>query len=529
MNGVIYCRVSDPGQIEGTSLESQQLACEEYARQHKISISRTFIEEGESAKFADRTQLLELIDFCQKKKNQVQALLVWKVDRFARNATDHFGIKAMLHKAGVRIYSVTEPINPDPEGQLMEGVLAVIAQYDNDIRARRTVQGMATKLRHGIFPWRPPLGYRTPTLKGDKKLNPDEPDQPLFGILQKAWKEFAAGAYTKADIRRLMISWGVQSYLKHPLRPQNIDYLFRNRYYAGILTDPWTGEEFEGRHVPMVSKEDFAKVQVIISKRSRSIPHQKCRDEFPLRGLLRCPNCQRLLTASFSRGRGGRYPYYHCQNRECADRNRSLAAGTIHEEFEHLLSGLSRHADSFTRLEFFLNQSAKDRQNLDRVRQDKITMKLEQLNRQNQELIRIKTQGLITDEEFLAQKRDLQDRRAALEASAETSHFRPDEIQKRFSEIVKPLSAPLETWRGLPCHLRERFHRWLLPGGFVAGDVGTAEKAHVYSLNDIFPQGNTSLVPQTGKSWNRICEEITEFADLYRSYLDHKERSTEGV
>ena len=77
VNGVIYCRVSSKEQIEGTSLESQEAACREYARSKGIQVLRTFVEQGESAKFADRTQLLELIDFCGKKKRGVEALLVW--------------------------------------------------------------------------------------------------------------------------------------------------------------------------------------------------------------------------------------------------------------------------------------------------------------------------------------------------------------------------------------------------------------------------------------------------------------------
>jgi DNA invertase Pin-like site-specific DNA recombinase len=82
--------------MEGTSLESQQAACSEYTKTKNIDILKVFIEQGESAKFADRTQLLELIEFCRKNKGSVDALLVWKVDRFARNVADHFSVKSTL-------------------------------------------------------------------------------------------------------------------------------------------------------------------------------------------------------------------------------------------------------------------------------------------------------------------------------------------------------------------------------------------------------------------------------------------------
>jgi len=67
---------------------------------------------------------------------------------------------------------------------------------------------MRRKLQEGIFPWKPPLGYRSANDDGEKKTEPDKPDQPLFALLQKVWKEFATGAYTKAEMRRLMDTWG---------------------------------------------------------------------------------------------------------------------------------------------------------------------------------------------------------------------------------------------------------------------------------------------------------------------------------
>lgn len=173
MNAVIYCRVSSREQVEGTSLDSQETACREYAHKHNLTVSRVFVEEGESAKFADRTQLLELLDYCRSKAYKVEVLIVWKIDRFARNVEDHYTLKAALRKSGVNVVSVTEPIQSDPNGKLLETILAGFAQFDNDIRAIRSVQGMQQRLRDGIFPWKPPLGYLPPKL--GRKTEPDRP------------------------------------------------------------------------------------------------------------------------------------------------------------------------------------------------------------------------------------------------------------------------------------------------------------------------------------------------------------------
>lgn len=499
MNGVVYCRVSSKEQVEGTSLESQELACREFARAKSIHILKIFIEQGESAKFADRTQLLELIDFCRHPKGQVQVLLVWKIDRFARNVEDHYTIKATLAKYGVRIVSVTEPIDPDPNGKLLETILAGFAQFDNDIRAMRTVQGMRRKLQEGFFPWKPPLGYVSSTTNGEKKTEPDRPDQPLFGLLQRAWQEFATGAYSKAEMRRLMTSWGVVTHRGQPIPPQSVDSLFASPYYAGILVDPWSKEEYEARHVPMVSRDDFALVQEMLGRSRQRVPHHRIRPEFPLRGMVRCRQCRQYLTGSFSRGRSQRYPYYHCNHRACGYGRKSYPVQQIHTEFEEFLETVQINPELLKPLGQVMLQVAAERQGLMKIKKARVEAELTRITRESQELIRMRAQDLITDQEFLAQKKILWNRRMALEGRVSDDSALPRElVQAQLAAILQPLSHLHETWRLLPEPLRGRFVRLLLPVGFVHGEIRTAELGFLFRVTEAFQGGESNGVDLTG-------------------------------
>jgi DNA invertase Pin-like site-specific DNA recombinase len=493
MNGIIYCRVSSKEQVEGTSLETQEVACREYARSHRISVLRIFVERGESAKIADRTQLIELLEFCRKNKGNVDALLVWKVDRFARNVGDHFNIKASLMKYGVRVVSVTEPIDGNPEGKLMETILAGFAQFDNDVRATRTVQGMRRKLQEGLFPWRPPYGYKSASQNGEKKTQPDEPHQPTFSLLQKVWKEFATGEYTKSEIQRLMTSWGVQAQGGEPISHQSLDNLFRNNFYAGILVDPWSGEEHEGKHIPMVTREDFARVQQILSRRNRSLRHQKHRPEFPLRGLIRCSQCRGYMTGSFSRGRSRRYPYYHCSRSGCGQRT-TYGTETLHNEFSAFLTEIAPNPELIARLQELILQEAKSRHNSARAKKTKIETERARLKRQSEELIRMRTEGLITDEEFVAQKAVVTKRRAALESSPAYDQIDLDSIRADLQKITSPLAALEATWRRLPTPFQQRFERIVLPVGFVNGQIRTAELGLLFSTFGRLAKTHSNLV-----------------------------------
>jgi DNA invertase Pin-like site-specific DNA recombinase len=523
MNTVIYCRVSSREQVEGTSLESQRLACEEYARARNIHVLRVFVEQGESAKFADRTELLLLIEFCRENKGRVNTLLVWKVDRFARNVADHFSVKATLQRYGVDIVSVTEPIDEKPEGKLMETILAGFAQFDNDIRATRTVQGMRRKIQQGIFPWQPPLGYKSPNLAREKKNRPDEPEQSLFGPLQKAWQQFATGVYTKAEMRRLMGSWGIVTRKGVPLSDQSIDNLFRNPYYAGILIDPWSGEECQGLHVPMVSREEFARVQQLLTRRSRSIPHHKHRAEFPLRGLVRCNGCSQYLTGSFSRGRSKRYPYYHCHNDNCSLRGRGLPAEEAHREFKEYLPLIAPKTELLDKLGEVAAKSAEGREQTSRSKRTLTHITLDHLKQELQELIRMRSQRLISDEEFTAQKSILVEKQQTIEATPKQASFSVAEIRNRLREIAAPLLALLDTWNSLSPSIRSRFQRLIFPVGFIAGNIRTAQLGLLFNTFSTFARDESTVVPLEGDAWNQIYQELLDFASTMKGEEDPKE------
>jgi len=516
MTGVIYCRVSSKEQIEGTSLESQEVACREFARSRNIHVEKVFIEQGESAKCVDRTQLVELIDFCRNHKGNVDAVLVWKLDRFARNVSDHFSVKAVLGKYGVRIVSVTEPINDNAEGKLMETILAGFAEFDNSIRAMRTVQGMRRKIQEGIFPWRAPLGYRSSVLADEKKTRPDVPDEPAFSILRRAFKEFATGGYTKAEIGRLMNRWGLPAIRGKPVAAQWLDKLFSNPFYAGILVDPWSGEEHAGKHIPLLTRTEFARVQQVITRRSRSVVHHVERVEFPLRGVVRCAACNHTLTSAFSRGRSNSYPYYLCSQKQCVKRGKSLPAEPIHDEFMSYLDELAPRPNLIGELARRIAKfAAEEDQALAKQREHK-RKTVAKLEAEIGELIRMRAQHLVNDEEFVVQKKRLTDQRMALEAKP-AQRMDLARVHADLRSIAEPLAELRTTRASLEPRFRLRFDHLILPGGFTVGKIRTAALGRLFYVFRTFSTMKSGVVALTCESSNPLIAEISEFAEVIGS------------
>jgi len=514
MNAVIYCRVSSKEQVDGTSLESQEIACREYAARNRMDVVKVFVERGESAKFADRTQLLELLAFCRNRANAIDCLLVWKVDRLARNVGDHFSIKASLLKQNIRVVSVTEPIDTKPEGKLLETILAGFAQFDNDVRAARTVQGLQRKVQEGLFPWKAPLGYRTATL-GQKKTEPDRPEQPTFGILQRAWNDFATGKYTKVEILRRVTSLGLRTQAGKSLSKQSLDNIFADAFYAGILRDPWSGEEFPGRHLPMVSRATFARVQSILGRSAVAVPHRNIRPEFPLRAFTRCANCESHLTGSFSRGRSKVYPYYRCFNKTC-DTPGNYPLDSVHNEFLSFLGEATPDATTLERLKRNVSRAADTWAEGGRMLDEKRTLEIKRLKDQQQQLIRMKMDQLISDDEFLAQRSLLNSRLNELEAQEADHAINADAVLGNIDLICAPIRNLGAAWQSLPVEFQRRFQLMALPAGYVFGRVETAQRGRFFSLLARSGTSKSTLVPPVCDSWNQLAFEIQSLAVVFR-------------
>src|SRR5438552_18735154 len=124
MNTALYARVSSEKQAEkDLSLPAQLKTLREYALKRNWSIVEEFIDEAESARTADRPAFQRMIAAAKQKDSPFNAILVWKLNRFARNREDSIIYKSLLRKRGVQIISTNENIDENPTGKLLEGII----------------------------------------------------------------------------------------------------------------------------------------------------------------------------------------------------------------------------------------------------------------------------------------------------------------------------------------------------------------------------------------------------------------------
>lgn len=145
---IIYTRVASRAQLDGSSLEVQKRICSEFALKNGYEIVKVFVEKGESAITTNRTQLQALLAYIAKSSNEVDGLIIYKIDRLTRNAVDYALLKAQLSKYGVILITARENLEDTPVGRLMETMIASCAQYESEMRSEKIKQGMrAAKLQ----------------------------------------------------------------------------------------------------------------------------------------------------------------------------------------------------------------------------------------------------------------------------------------------------------------------------------------------------------------------------------------------
>lgn len=330
IGAVLYVRVSTKEQTENLSLPTQLKACEDYCARHGMTVIARFVEQGESAKSTNRTELQRMLTLCRKRKGEIAFVVVYNLTRFARESHDHFVLRAHLHGLGISLRSVTEPIDDTATGQLMEGVLAAFAQFDNDLKSERTKAGMRAAWDRGRWTFIAPLGY----LNSESKQGPSLVHDPERArLIAKAFDDFATGRYTRQAVLANLTAAGLRSRNGKILPPQAFANVLRNPAYIGRLE---VGDVSKvGDFAPLVPETTFYRVQALLDGRIVSSgPRPKNHPDFPLRGFVTCEACGRPLTGSWSKGRNGYYAYYHCQ-RQCRATNVSKA--DLEQQFVELL------------------------------------------------------------------------------------------------------------------------------------------------------------------------------------------------
>ena len=496
LRAIIYCRVSSKEQTHNLSLPVQEDQCRAFCKLNGWEVDRVFLERGESAKTANRTELQAALSYLReqnKRRVNIHVFVVTNVDRFARDAFDHAIIRRHLAGLGMTLRAVSQPIDETPAGKFMEGIFAALSQFDNDVRGGRTKAGMQEAVRRGQWVWKPPLGY----LPDGKTLKLDPERAPLVRL---GFERFATGLYSKAQILEELTQRGLRTRQDRELSAQKWGEMLTNRVYISRIVQRTWDIETVGNWPALVDEDTFWRCQSLLATKGEIVPKERNNPDFPLRSFATCSHCGKPLTGSWSHGRRQRYAYYHCPPKARC-RKTNVRRRDLEAQFVSLLERLRPHPDLVSLFRTIVVDVWKARHEEVAALRAAAERKMADLKRRKDQLVEAFIfQKVIDEATYKDQLGKLNEAMALAEIDQHDQRSEELDIEAvlDFAEKVS-LDAP-RLWLEANLDQRQRFQTLLFPDGLEVrdGQVRTAVSSSFYEELQHFTAPGERLVAHTG-------------------------------
>jgi site-specific DNA recombinase len=307
-------------QQEFNSLDAQRDAGEAYIRSQShegwVCLTERYDDGGYTGGNMDRPALHRLL--ADIEAGQVDAVVVYKVDRLSRSLLDFARMMEAFEKHRVSFVSVTQQFNTAISmGRLMLNVLLSFAQFERELISERTRDKIAAARRKGKWVGgHPVLGYDVDPKRFKLLVNEDEAArvraifalyleyESLLPVVQELERR---GWFTKRWTTRQGHERGGNAFTKTGLH-----HLLTNVVYLGKVR--YKNEVHDGEHPTIVDAGTWQRVQALLAHNGRS-GGAVVRNQFGalLKGLLRCGPCGCAMTPAHTTKNGSkRYRYYTC-------------------------------------------------------------------------------------------------------------------------------------------------------------------------------------------------------------------------
>lgn len=248
---------------------------------------------------------LSLVMIADGDKKLFDAVLVYQLDRFARNRYDSAVYKAKLKKNSIRVLSARENISEDASGVLMEAVLEGMAEYYSVELSQKIRRGMTINAEKCICTGgNVALGF---CVDSEKRFQLDPNTAP---VVRRIFEMYASGS-SMAEIIRYLNAQGIKTSRGNEYNKNSINRILRNKRYTGVYT-------FKGTETPdglprIVSDDLFYEVQDMINKKKKAPARAKAYESYILSTKLFCGYCNAAITGVSASGHTGqKYRYYQC-------------------------------------------------------------------------------------------------------------------------------------------------------------------------------------------------------------------------
>lgn len=307
MRAALYIRVSTDEQArEGFSIAAQRDRLTSYAESQQWEIYDYYVDDGYSAKDTKRPAFQRMFRDVEARK--IDVILIHKLDRFTRNVRDLYDVLDKMNKFNVAFRSEQERFDTTTTmGRAMIGMLGIFAQWEREQIADRVYWGMEQKITQGKRNGaQAPMGYDLI----DGNLVPNQDAE----FIQRLFQMYLSGL-GMPSINQVLAQENKSMHIK------TIWYILKNPIYCGQYRWNYrkrgtrTNNEIivEGDTPPIISKEDFYRVQQIIKAHGKK--GRAATSEYLFSGIVKCARCGHALTGGIRHNKNDSIHFYRCAGR----------------------------------------------------------------------------------------------------------------------------------------------------------------------------------------------------------------------
>lgn len=250
-NVVAYCRVSTDGQTgeDKFGIDAQKEQIMEYCQKNDMQISEWYIDEGESGAKMDRPEFDKII-YGEIQNPPVEAVIVAKSDRIAREIEIYYYYKMTLRLKGIALISISEDFGKfGVFSDMLESFTLCVAKMERENITKRTSGGRRVKASKGGYAGgKAPFGYKVQ----NKRLEIVESEAEAVRLI---FEEKAKGT-TLIEICKVLAGRGYKTRKGGPFYASNIRSILRNKNtYLGLYRYGKKGEWVKGQQEPILKEE----------------------------------------------------------------------------------------------------------------------------------------------------------------------------------------------------------------------------------------------------------------------------------
>jgi len=305
------------GAEEGYSIEVQREGCHDKAARLEAEVVKEFIAPAQSASRGVYPALRDALAYVHEHAD-IDYLIVYRLDRFARDELTQFTALAELRTAGTKLVSATEQIDETPQGMLAMSILGAVNAYRSRDDGKKISAGLRKKAELGGTPSRARLGYlNVKHWDGKNDIRTIERDPERAPHIRWAFQAYATGEWALSPLADELYERGLRNRPWHGRKPGKVGRaalheVLRDPYYIGFVE--FKGVRYEGTHPKLVTPELFERVQQVMTARSKGRDNHWKHAHYA-KGSIFCGLCGKRLLFTKCTGRGGQYDYFVCSGR----------------------------------------------------------------------------------------------------------------------------------------------------------------------------------------------------------------------